>query len=220
VPPKTTAYTTPKIKDDDEANKFNQIRPDFKQIEEDVVEKELDVIDEKELKMETIDFSYVPVSGWQSEGNSIYQMSVVSNNIKLHGANINSTGAFEIDRLGYMNPETLKYTPPITKEEQNKTVVPAMVFPMIESEDLQWNIPFINKEPSLNYDTKPSQGEDFNMFWDAYKNSQYMPDYLQQAFVSANTLISEIPRSTEPPDNKINATAVGISNGGVFDAVN
>jgi hypothetical protein len=48
-----------------------------------------------------------------------------------------------------------------------------------------------------------------------------MPDHQQQAFVDVNP--PNTPNKdfdTEPADNKINATAVGISNGGVFDAVN
>jgi len=201
-------------------NQFNQLRPDFKTIQDDLVEKEINPIDSKDIKMETIDFNYVPVRGWRSEDNSIYGMSVVADNIRFAEPFINHSGAFEVERLGYMEPLRTEYVAPISKEEQNKPVVDGMVLPMLNSEDLQWDIPFINQEPSLNYDTKPAQNEDANMFWSSLKNSIYIPDEAQMAFEDPTP--SKTPEkefSTEPKPSKIIDSGVGIGNGNTFDAV-
>jgi hypothetical protein len=181
------------------------LRPDLQVIQDDKVHQEVDPIGDMAIKMETIDFNYVPIRGWRAKGNSIYGMSITEKNIRFSEPFLNSTLAYHVERLGHMEPLKVPYV-----EAKPPPTIPSMTKPFRNTENLEWGIDFINKEPKLNYDTQPAQFEDANLFTSHWQKSLFVPDTKQMAWTNSFPKGSEPQFDTEPSKNDNIQSSVGL----------
>lgn len=209
-----TQSETPEVRLQDtisDANEWHKLRPDFKTIQMPVVEQELAPLEDKEIKMETIDFNYTPVRGWRTEGNSIYEMSVVGTAIMNSGPYSNVTGVGEIVRNGYDDPLQVPWPTPRVQDSKDPGIEKMQV-PFFNPDSLQRSIPFKKTEFQLNYDTVPDQNADKYLIAKNWQDSMYVePESGSMFWANPKPAKKSTGETvTEPPPNKMLASSVGL----------
>jgi hypothetical protein len=200
------------IEDSQNTQDFQKFRPELQTIQMDKVEDELAPLDDMEIKQETIDFNYTPVRGWRAEGNSIYEMSVIANNIRYKGKHLNHSGVGLVNRVGYNKPLHVSWPP----EEAKDPSLNKLQKPMFVAGSLDRNVPFKLMEFSLNYDTQPIDTADVNLFRDHWQKSMYVPNAGRVPFepVAPSTTkeMDEFDTEPKPKDSLMSSVGLGFSN--------
>ena len=200
-------------KDKLDAQNFQKFRPDFRTIDEKEVEEEITKIDSDGIRQETIDFSYVPVSGWRSVDNSIYGMGAVNKNIQFSEPFLNHTdiGIVQAKGKAPMVVPVDDGTPPVDpKLEQLQK-------PMFLQSSLQWDIPMMPTTQPLNIGTvkmmpvTASQENSFLVPWMFNKNINPFPKNVP--FVTFDPPRTDLPEDQIPekiPPSEMINSSVGL----------
>jgi hypothetical protein len=189
-----------------DAADFQKFRPDFKVLDEREVEQEIQQINDADIREETVDFSYVPITGNRSAGNTVLQDVTTTDNIQYSGPFINHTGiGFSVAVGAKPQRETTLDGAPPTEPANIKSLVK----PMIEATSLGWDIPFMSATQPLNIDLMPIQNDDSNLYardWMGNILINPMPD--QEPFV--NPELTGLEKPTLTRDSDMVETGVGL----------
>jgi len=201
-----------RAQDNIDAQDFHKFRPQLATLQPEKYEPEMEPLADEDIKQETIDFSYVPVRGWVPEGNSIYNMSVIQNNIRYKGAHPNKTGVGRINRVGYARPLEVQWDIPEAKDPH----IQKLQKPMIIAGSLGRDVPFKKAEFQLNYNTQPIDVDQSNLFNNHWSNSLYVPDAGRVPFQAVNPsrTADMNEASTDPSrrDNVMSSVGLGFYN--------
>jgi hypothetical protein len=142
---------------------FQKLRPDFKVLDERELEQEVEQINDKDIREETIDFSYVPVTQNRSPGNTVLQDAATTENIQYSGPFLNHTKIGFASAVG-AKPTREKALDGTPLSNGTQVEIKSLTKPMFEATSLGWDIPFRSATQPLNIDLAPIQNDNSNLY--------------------------------------------------------